>query len=159
MQVVHPFPPVFNENSEILILGSFPSVISREKQFYYANKNNRFWKIMELVFEDEVKEYTDFCYQHHIALWDVIHSCSIKGSSDASISNVVVNDIESLLNQTKIHTIILTGKKALSLYEKYIHLNIKYIGLPSTSSANARMQIEDIVESYRVIVEEIHEKS
>lgn len=156
---VHPFSPVYDENSLILILGSFPSVISREKQFYYANKNNRFWKVMEIIFHEQIDEYSSFCHKHHIALWDVIHSCSIQGSSDASISNVVVNDIESLLNQTKIHTIFLTGKKALSLYEKYINLNIKYIGLPSTSSANARLRLDDLVESYQIILEELHEKS
>lgn len=157
--IVHPFSPVYDEKSQILILGSFPSVISRKNQFYYANKNNRFWKVMEIIFHEEIDDYISFCQKHHIALWDVIHSCSIQGSSDASISNVIVNDIESLLNQTEIHTIFLTGKKALSLYEKYIDLNIKYIGLPSTSSANARLRLEDLVESYRIIVEEIHEKS
>lgn len=157
--IVHPFSPVYDENSLILILGSFPSVISREKQFYYANKNNRFWKVMEIIFHEQIDEYSSFCHKHHIALWDVIHSCSIQGSSDASISDVVVNDIESLLNQTKIHTIFLTGKKALSLYEKYINLNIKYIGLPSTSSANARLRLDDLVESYQIILEELHEKS
>ncbi len=157
--IVHPFSPVYDEGSQILILGSFPSVISREKQFYYANKNNRFWKVMEQLFHEEIIDYSSFCHKNHIALWDVIHSCSIQGSSDASISDVVVNDIESLLNQTEIHTIFLTGKKALSLYEKYINLNIKFIGLPSTSSANARLRLEDLVESYRIILEEIHEKS
>ncbi len=159
IQIEHPFSPIFDENSEILILGSFPSVISRKKEFYYANKNNRFWKTMELIFEEKIEDYSFFCHQHHIALWDVIQSCSIKGSDDASITNVVVNDIESLLTQTKIHTIFLTGKKALSLYDKYIHLNIKHIGLPSTSSANAKMRLEDLVESYRMIKEEIHEES
>lgn len=109
--VVHPFNPVFDCQSEILILGSFPSVISRKQNFYYANKSNRFWKVMEILFAEKIEDPKKFCHQHHIALWDVIYSCSIHGSSDASISDVVVNPIGKIVDHSNVHTIFLTGKK------------------------------------------------
>ncbi len=153
--VRHPFPPVFDENSKVLILGSFPSVISRQKSFYYANVNNRFWKVMAILFQEEIEDKKAFCLKHHIALWDVIQSCSINGSNDASITDVKVNAIHSLVEQTQIRTIFLTGKKAESLFKKYIHIQIETIGLPSTSSANAKMHLDDLVEAYHVILEKI----
>lgn len=154
-KVIHPLKPIYDTNSEVLILGSFPSVISRQQNFYYANPNNRFWKVLEVIFKEEINDREQFCLKHHIALWDVIHSCTIKGSSDSSIENVVVNDIEALIKKTNIHTIFTTGKKAESLYRKYINLDIKYIPLPSTSSANAKMKVEDLVKEYKVIKESI----
>lgn len=153
-QVVHPFPPVVDAESRILILGSFPSVVSRQKQFYYANGNNRFWKVMEIIFAETITDPKAFCHTHHIALWDVIASCSIEGSNDASISNVVVNDIPGLLAGTKIHTVFTTGKKAYDLFRKHIDCSLPVIALPSTSSANAAMSLNDLVEKYRIIVEE-----
>lgn len=157
--VVHPFLPIYDENSEILILGSFPSVISREKNFYYANKNNRFWKVMSILFQEDIQDKAEFCLKHHIALWDVIHSCEIIGSSDSSISNVIVNDIESLISKTNIRKIFFTGKKAEELYKKYIDCDIAYVGLPSTSSANAKMHLDDLIREYQIIVETLNEKS
>ena len=157
--VVHPFLPIYDENSEILILGSFPSVISREKNFYYANKNNRFWKVMSILFQEDIQDKVEFCLKHHIALWDVIHSCEIIGSSDSSISNVIVNDIESLILKTNIRKIFFTGKKAEELYKKYIACDIAYVGLPSTSSANAKMHLDDLIREYQIIVETLNEKS
>ena len=154
-RVLHPFPPVFDTESKVLILGSFPSVVSREKNFYYANRNNRFWKVMSMVFQEEISDKKDFCLKHHIALWDVIHSCSIVGSSDASIKDVCVNDIGTLVEKTKIKTIFLTGKKATTLFSKYVALDIEAIGLPSTSSANASMHLEDLVEAYKKILEKL----
>lgn len=152
--ITHPFEPVYDKHSRILILGSFPSVVSREKNFYYANKNNRFWKVMEILFDEEIKDKRQFCHAHHIALWDVIHSCSITGSSDASIKDAKVNDIASLIDRTEIHTVFTTGKKAYSLYEKYVDCPLKAISLPSTSGANAAMRLDDLVDAYRIIVEE-----
>ena len=152
--IIHPFEPVYDASSKVLILGSFPSVVSREKNFYYMNANNRFWKVMEALFQEEIHDKKQFCLDHHIALWDVI-SCTIEGSSDSSIQNVQVNDISTLCQKSNIQAIFLTGKKAFQLYEKYIHLDIEHIYLPSTSSANARMHLEQLVESYKVILEKL----
>ena len=105
----HEFPPVYDENSEILILGSFPSVKSREMQFFYGHPQNRFWKLLALLMEDEIPdtipEKKDFLLRHRIAVWDVIHSCTIEGSSDSSIRDVVPNDISMILEKTQIKTI------------------------------------------------------
>ncbi len=104
--VVHPIDPVFDENSRILILGSFPSVKSREVQFYYGHPQNRFWKVLASLFHEEIpsdnKGKKDFLLTHHIALWDVIHSCKITGSSDASIRDVTANDLKAILNKADI---------------------------------------------------------
>ena len=157
----HPFEPIYDKNSKILILGSFPSVVSRKQSFYYSNKNNRFWKIMPLLFNekigDSINERTEFLLRHHIALWDVIESCDINGSSDSSINNVKVNDIKGLLDKTDISTIFTTGKKAHELYIKYVYpqLGIEDINLPSTSSANARMKLDELVSTYGVILNTI----
>lgn len=156
--VVHPFPPVYDKDSRVLILGSFPSVVSRELNFYYANRCNRFWPVMSALFGEKITDREEFCHRHHIALWDVIHSCRITGSSDTSIRDVTVNDIEGLVTETSLRCIFTTGKKASSLYERYIHLPIEHIGLPSTSSANASMRKEDLIQVYRIIVEKINEK-
>lgn len=107
--IIHPFEPVYDASSKVLILGSFPSVVSREKNFYYMNANNRFWKVMEALFQEEIHDKKQFCLDHHIALWDVIYSCTIKGSSDSSIQNVQVNDIPLLCHNSNIHAIFLTG--------------------------------------------------
>ncbi|MBR2810872.1 MAG: DNA-deoxyinosine glycosylase [Solobacterium sp.] len=149
--LVHPFPPLYDEESRVLILGSFPSVVSRKKAFYYANPGNRFWRVLAAVFEEEIKDRRTFCLEHHIALWDVIASCSIHGSSDASIDNVTVNDIGSLVAKTKIRHIFATGKKAAGLYSLYIHEDIPFTGLPSTSGANASYHLEDLINAYRII--------
>lgn len=87
-QVIHPLKPIYDEESRVLILGSFPSIISRKERFYYANKTNRFWNVLKEIFEEEIKDREMFCHKHHIALWDVIESCTIEGSSDASITNI-----------------------------------------------------------------------
>ena len=154
MKLIHPLRPIYDEHSKVLILGSFPSVKSREFMFYYANKQNRFWPVLESIYNEKITDRTEFCLRHHIALWDVIHSCTIQGSSDASISDVEVNDISSIITKSQIHTIFTTGFKADSLYKKYIHYPIKHIPLPSTSSANARMHLEDLVQIYKQIKEE-----
>lgn len=151
-QVIHPLKPIYDEESKVLILGSFPSIISRKERFYYANKTNRFWKVLKEIFEEEIKDREMFCHKHHIALWDVIESCTIEGSSDASITNVKINDISKLIKSTKIQVIFTTGSKASSIYDKYVKdINIKHISLPSTSSANARMKLDDLIEEYKVI--------
>lgn len=154
----HPFGPIYDADSRVLILGSFPSVISRKKSFYYANHANRFWKVMAAVYNEEIIDPVTFVHDHHIALWDVIASCTITGSSDASIRDVVVNDIEALVQKTKIETVFTTGVKAASLYEKYVVCSKKHIALPSTSGANARMKLDDLIQAYSIIKENIDEK-
>lgn len=157
-KVVHPFAPVYDAHSKVLILGSFPSVVSRKLNFYYANRFNRFWPVMSALFDEEIEDREAFCHKHHIALWDVIHSCRISGSSDTSIKDVTVNNIPALIEKTQVTCIFTTGKKASSLYQKYIHLDIEQIGLPSTSSANASMRKEDLIQAYSIILEKLHEK-
>lgn len=155
--LIHPFPAIFDKNSKILILGSFPSVVSRKQSFYYANPTNRFWRILEELFHTKIDNKKQFCIGHKIALWDIIYSCKIHGSSDASIRDVTANDIQGLVNQTSIHTIFTTGSKASYLYEKYVTCNQEHIDLPSTSAANARMCMNELVKTYQIILEKLDE--
>ena len=152
-KVIHPLEPIYTDTSKYLFLGSFPSVISRKDNMYYANPNNRFWKVMSVIFEEEIEDKVKFCYKHDIALWDVIKECSIIGSSDASIKDIEINDIESLIKNSDIKVICTNGSKATSLYENYINLDIKHISLPSTSSANARYRLDDLVKEYKKVFE------
>ena len=150
-KVIHPLDAIYDEHSRVLILGSFPSVISRQNKMYYANKTNRFWAVMEALFNVEITDYALFCHQHHIAMWDVIYSCTIEGSSDSSIKNVKTNDIAGLVHKSNIQLIVTTGKKAAVLYNQYIHLDIPHISLPSTSAANAKMRLEQLINEYQKI--------
>ena len=152
-KVIHPLDAIYDEHSRVLILGSFPSVISRQNKMYYANKTNRFWAVMEALFNVEITDRALFCHQHHIAMWDVIHSCTIEGSSDSSIKNVKTNDIAGLVHKSNIQLIVTTGKKAAVLYNQYIHLDIPHISLPSTSAANATMRLEQLINEYQKIKE------
>ena len=135
--VVHPIAPLYDEESKVLILGSFPSVVSRAEGFYYANRTNRFWPVMEQVFEESINSREDFCHRHHIALWDVVYSCTIEGSSDSSIHDVIPNDIEGLLSKTSIQHILTTGKTAAGLFHRYLPQLSNPVELPSTSAENA----------------------
>lgn len=138
-----------------MLLGSFPSIQSRENNFYYANPYNRFWKVLETIFNtpigDTPLEKTNFLLAHNIALWDVVKSCTIIGSSDSSIKDISPNDISELISHSKIDKIYTIGKTATKLYQKYIYptTHIKSIYLSSTSSANATKKLEDLVEEYR----------
>lgn len=152
-KVIHPLDAIYDEHSRVLILGSFPSVISRQNKMYYANKTNRFWAVMEALFNVEITDHALFCHQHHIAMWDVIHSCTIEGSSDSSIRNVKANDIAGLVQKSDIQLIVTTGKKAAVLYEQYIHLDIPHVSLPSTSAANAKMKLAELINEYQKIKE------
>jgi len=122
--VIHPIDPVYDEKSNILILGSFPSVKSREEGFFYGHPQNRFWKVLANIYKEPVPlgkdEKKAFLLKNHIAVWDVICSCDIEGSSDASIRNVVANDMNIILSNTAIKKIYVNGKKAEQLYQKYI---------------------------------------
>ena len=152
-KVIHPLDAIYDEHSRVLILGSFPSVISRQNKMYYANKTNRFWAVMEALFNEEITDYEVFCHKHHIAMWDAIHSCTIEGSSDSSIRNVKTNDIAGLVQKSDIQLIVTTGKKAAALYEQYIHLDISHVSLPSTSAANAKMKLAELINEYQKIKE------
>ncbi len=155
--IIHPFDPIVDKNSKILILGSFPSVISRENNFYYANKTNRFWPVMETLFHTELidkQSKIEFCLANKIALWDVIKSCKIHKSSDSSIRDVVVNRIDLLIEDSSIELLVFNGKKAYDLFLKsYKTLEIKRIVLPSTSSANASTSFDKLLEEYSKIKE------
>lgn len=153
--MIHPFPPLYDENSKILILGSFPSVKSREQMFFYGHPQNRFWKVIAGVFGEAVPttipEKKAFLLSHHLALWDVIHSCDIKGSSDASIANVVPNDLMPILNGARIQRILVNGKTAEKYYLKWQEPVTKRqaICMPSTSPANAAWSLERLVEAWK----------
>ena len=141
--IVHPFPPLYDEASKILILGSLPSVKSREQMFFYGHPQNRFWKVMAAVLQVEVPisidEKKKMLHENHIALWDTIYSCDIIGSSDSSIRNVVPNDLTEILQTASIRQIFTNGGTADRLYKKYCfpQTQQKAICLPSTSPANA----------------------
>ena len=152
-KVIHPLDAIYDEHSRVLILGSFPSVISRQNKMYYANKTNRFWAVMEALFNEEITNHEVFCHKRHIAMWDVIHSCTIEGSSDSSIRNAKTNDIAGLVQKSDIQLIVTTGKKAAALYEQYIHLDIPHVSLPSTSAANAKMKLAELINEYQKIKE------
>ena len=156
-KVIHPFSPVWNEASRILILGSFPSVRSRENGFYYGHPQNRFWKVTTKVFGVQeprtVEEKKTFLLSHGIAVWDVIASCDITGSSDSSIKNVVPNDLTLILETADIRTIFVNGKTAEKFYNKYIKDTIgrPAVCLPPTSPANAAWSVERLVEAWHRI--------
>lgn len=153
----HPIPPVYDENAKILILGSFPSVKSREQLFFYGHPQNRFWKVVSAVTGVNtpvtIEEKTKFLYTKHIALWDVIAFCDITGSSDSSIKNVVANDFTEILEKADIQQIFVNGKTAERYYNKYIKDTIgrEPVYLPSTSSANVSWNLDKLVDAWRVI--------
>lgn len=158
--VTHTFEPVFDKKSKVLILGSFPSVKSRENNFYYGHPQNRFWKVLARIFEVDVPQTIEdkktFLLAHGIAVWDVIESCTIVGSSDTSIRDVVVNDFSKLLKKSSVDKIYVNGTKAYELYHRYaeIETGIKAVKLPSTSPANAAWSLEKLCEAWRQICNE-----
>ena len=155
--IFHPFPPLYNEDSRILILGSFPSVKSREQRFFYGHPQNRFWKVTAAVFDcavpQTIEEKRQFLLEHGVALWDTIASCDIVGSSDSSIKNVVPNDLTPILEGAKIERIFVNGKTSEKYYNRYIRDKIgrEALCLPSTSPANAAWSVERLVEVWQVI--------
>ena len=153
----HPFPPLYNKNSRILILGSFPSVKSREQMFFYGHPQNRFWKVVSAVLNCDVPETIEdkkqLLLKNRIALWDVIESCEIEGSSDSSIKNVKVNNLSVILNEADIKQIFVNGKTAEKYFKKYTkyQINRDAVCLPSTSPANASWSFERLVKEWKVI--------
>lgn len=155
----HEFAPVYDTNSKILILGSFPSVKSREQQFFYGHPQNRFWKVIAALFEEpvpgKIPEKKDLLLKDHIALWDVIAECDIAGSSDSSIKNVVPAELSVILDHAPIRTIYANGAKAYDLYQKYTYpvTGRDIRKLPSTSPANAAFQMERLLGAWQEILE------
>ncbi len=156
-RIKHNFEPVFDENSKVLILGTFPSVKSREQQFYYGHPQNRFWKLLALLTEEDVpqtiSEKKEFLLRNRIAIWDVVQSCTIEGSSDSSIRDVVANDISAILEKAQIREIFTNGGKAFELYKKYVYpvSGIDAIKLPSTSPANAAFSMERLMREWEIV--------
>ncbi len=157
MPVIHPIAPLFNSQSHTLILGSFPSVKSRESGFFYGHPQNRFWKVIASIFDapaaQSIPEKKDLILSHHLALWDVIASCEITGSSDTSISDVTPNDLHKILDYAPIERIFVNGKTAEKYYRKFIEpeLAIKAVVLPSTSPANAAWNLEKLLKAWEII--------
>lgn len=156
--VVHNIPPLYDENSRVLLLGSIPSPKSRQAEFFYAHPQNRFWRVLAAVLEvpapQTIEDKRTLCLTHGIALWDTIAQCEIAGASDVSIKNAVPNDIGALLRQTQIKRIFATGAKSAELYRRLIEptLHVPITQLPSTSPANAAWSLERLTEAYRIIL-------
>ncbi|MBR2528104.1 MAG: DNA-deoxyinosine glycosylase [Blautia sp.] len=155
---VHEFPPVWDSRSRILILGSFPSVKSRELGFYYGHPQNRFWKVLSTIFQEEVPEDIPgkraFLLHHRIALWDVAASCTISGSSDSSIRDVTANDISMILSGSQVSAIFTNGATALCLYRKLIlpQTGLEPVLLPSTSPANASWSLDRLCRTWADLI-------
>ncbi|MBQ7337167.1 MAG: DNA-deoxyinosine glycosylase [Clostridia bacterium] len=161
--ITHPIPPVYDACSTILILGSFPSVKSREQGFFYGHPQNRFWRVLAAVYHKSVPqtvvEKRDFLLSQGIALWDVVASCEIIGSADHSIKQVIPNNIEKILRQAHIRQIFVNGKTALKYYGQYLREQIgkDAVCLPSTSPANAAWSLERLVETWRAEILQINQ--
>lgn len=164
--IVHTIEPVFDRRSRVLILGTMPSPKSREVGFFYGHPQNRFWRVMERLFD--LPDHTlvdnavrrDFLLTHRIALWDVLASCEITGASDASIGDPQPNDLSRILDAAPIRAVFTTGGKAAELCRHFNRIllqehGIDHIALPSTSAANARMRLDDLVAAYRIVTKEL----
>lgn len=153
----HPIPPIYDENSKILILGSFPSVKSRDQQFFYGHPQNRFWKVLAAVFDcpvpQTVDEKKELLLRNKIALWDVINSCEITGSADSSIKDAVPNDLGEIFSVADIKQIYVNGKTAEKYYNKYMkeRYGREAVCMPSTSPANASWTLDRLVGAWRVM--------
>ena len=160
--VTHPIPPLFDASSRILILGSFPSVKSREGLFFYHHPQNRFWKVLAGVLEEPVpgsiEEKKIFLLKHRIALWDVIASCTIEGSSDSTIKNVVPNDLSGILSAADISRIFCNGGASFQYYKKYQEPRTgrAAVRLPSTSPANAPWSLDRLIREWAAIRDSLH---
>lgn len=158
--IVHPIPPLFDSESEVLILGSFPSVKSREATFFYGHPQNRFWTVVAEIFGAEkpltVEEKKELILSNKLALWDVIAQCEIEGSADSTITDVTANDLSVILENSNVKRIFVNGKTAEKYYNKYTYpkTGIKAVCLPSTSPANAAWSIEKLVEKWKIIAAE-----
>lgn len=161
--VTHEFPALYDRESRVLLLGSIPSPKSREMAFYYGHPQNRFWKVMAIVLGEEfpkgapetIAQKKAMLKKHHVALWDVLDSCTIVGASDTSIEDPVVNNIKELVEKSKVTRIFCTGATAHKLYQKLCvqDVGMDAVKLPSTSPANCAVSLEKLIEAYKVILE------
>lgn len=158
-RIIHPFEALYNENSKVLILGSFPSVKSREVSFFYGHPRNRFWKVIPALFGEEepvtIEKKKELILRRNLALWDSIHSCEITGSSDSSVKNVVPNDISTIIGNSKVSKVFCNGALSHKMYMKYIFpdTKIEAVKLPSTSPANAAYSLDKLIEEWKIIKE------
>ena len=167
MSQTHPFKPIFDKNSKILILGSFPSVISRKFGFYYTNPQNRFWRVLVGVLNSPLPESTDekikFLLSHHIAIYDAALSCEIEGSSDAKMSKIAPVNLKPLFKEANITQVYVNGGKAYEICKKYLEGEIikatknEVIKLPSTSPANAKFSLEKLMHEWKVVAKTVIE--
>ncbi len=164
MLATHDLPPIYDEHSQVLILGTMPSPKSKEVGFYYAHPQNRFWKVLSAVFQTEIPLERSgriaFLQEKHIALWDVIAQCEIDGAKDASIRTVVANDLPFLLQRTQIHTVFTTGQTAAKWYRRLLlpQTALPAIPLPSSSPANCAIPFARMVEEYSQIRNALQQK-
>ncbi len=155
--IIHPIPPLFAEDSKTLILGSFPSVKSREAEFFYGHPQNRYWAVVAAVFgckkPETIEEKKKLVLSNKLAMWDVIGECEIEGSADSTIRNVTANDLSVILKSCPIERIFVNGKTAEKYYNKYTYpkTGIKAICLPSTSPANAAWKLDKLIEAWKII--------
>ena len=158
-RIVHPIPPLFDQNSKKLILGSFPSIKSREAMFFYGHPQNRFWRLIAMIYGEDAplstEEKSKLILKHNLALWDSIKTCTITGSADSSVKDVVPNDLSVILNGSRVTEIYCNGALSYNLYMKYSFptTGIAAQKLPSTSPANAAYSIERLYESWKIIKE------
>ena len=168
MSHTHPFKPIFDKNSKILILGSFPSVISGKFGFYYTNPQNRFWRVLAAILNAAVPESTDekikFLLSPHIAIYDAAISCEIEGSSDAKMSKIIPVNLEPIFSGARIAQVFANGGKAYEICKKYLEEEIikatknEVIKLPSTSPANAKFSLEKLAKEWQIIAKNLKEQ-
>ena len=156
--IVHPIPPVFDTRSRVLILGSFPSVKSREEGFFYGHRQNRFWPLIATLTGEAtprtVEEKRALLLAHGIALWDVLAACDITGSADSTIKNAVPNDLSPILTAAPVACIITNGRTAHACYSKHIYplTHREAICLPSTSPANAACSLSSLIDAWSAVL-------
>lgn len=154
-KIVHPIAPIFNSESQVLILGSFPSPKSRDNLMFYGNPQNRFWTVLSKIFNESLpttlSQRKNFALKHKIALWDVISECEIMGANDASITNARPNDLNKILSIAPISAIFTTGKTATKLYQQFFKKESIY--LPSPSPANFAYSTERLIQEYSIILD------
>ena len=154
-KLIHTINPIFNHDSRVLILGSFPSPLSRKNNMFYGNPRNRFWEILSAIFNEKIPQNNSgkiaFLLDKKIALWDVVKECEIYGASDSSITNVVPNDLDKIFSIANIQAVFTTGQTATKLYAKLFNKNSIY--LPSPSPANFHFNLSTLIENYKKIIE------
>lgn len=164
VRITHPFPPLYDEESRVLILGSFPSVKSREQKFFYGHPRNRFWAVIAALTGTPVPDPADIpakkklLHENRIALWDVIYQCDIVGSSDSSIRSAVPTDLSPIFETAQIRQIFCNGATSYSMFQRYqsTRLGREAIRLPSTSPANAASSLDKLILAWQPVADSLH---